>query len=328
MALPVGEGVFFTSPFGRHRWAHGRPVRGPGEGALDSGGYLAPVRPVKYGLLETAATVPYTECGFTKLICISHLDDFLLHHMPNVYLGILGLPLEEVKLQIETLTSLEPGAKPLFETEKKNISPRFNKFYYERKRKELLDLVPADSRSVLSVGCGWGESESDLIEKGKKVTGIPLDPVIAISARRRGVEITPPDFDRALEELSDRRFDCLFLSETLQHIADPVKLLNSLRPLLAPGGAIVGSVPNFRRLDMKKKLFPDGLPVPSDLSFSSTSLHLTTRKEVSRWLGKSGFGKIETALSDFPHRRALSLFRFKPLGDYLASTVLFRARKT
>ena len=55
--------------------------------AIDSGGFLVPPHQGKYDLACTASTDPYTRCGFRKLICISHLDDFLVHHLPDKYTG-------------------------------------------------------------------------------------------------------------------------------------------------------------------------------------------------------------------------------------------------
>ena len=58
--------------------------------AINSGGFLLPPRKGRYDMLVTAATDPYTQCGLKKLICISHLDDFCIHHLPNVYIGKIG----------------------------------------------------------------------------------------------------------------------------------------------------------------------------------------------------------------------------------------------
>src|SRR5437870_6734150 len=51
--------------------------------AIASGGFLVPFHERKYPPLETAATDPYTQCGFRKMMCISHFDDFLVPHLSN-----------------------------------------------------------------------------------------------------------------------------------------------------------------------------------------------------------------------------------------------------
>ena len=58
--------------------------------AIRSGGYLVPACVTWIDLQVTAATDPYRQCGMTKRLCISHLDRFLVHHIPNNYIGVLG----------------------------------------------------------------------------------------------------------------------------------------------------------------------------------------------------------------------------------------------
>jgi hypothetical protein len=58
--------------------------------AIRSGGYLVPVGARWCGLRVTAATDPYRQCGMARHLCISHLDRFLVHHIPNNYVGQLG----------------------------------------------------------------------------------------------------------------------------------------------------------------------------------------------------------------------------------------------
>ncbi len=74
--------------------------------ALASGGYLVGPHQGKYDLLCTAATDPYTQCGFRKLLCISRIDDFLVHHLSNKYSGTkFGIGETRFRAQIEALLS-------------------------------------------------------------------------------------------------------------------------------------------------------------------------------------------------------------------------------
>lgn len=59
--------------------------------AISSGGFLTPPhKNGQYGLLESAATDVYSQCRLSKYLCISNLNDFLVHHMPNNYVGKNG----------------------------------------------------------------------------------------------------------------------------------------------------------------------------------------------------------------------------------------------
>jgi hypothetical protein len=71
--------------------------------AVTSGGYLIPPHSSWFGMRESAATDPYIRCGLTKRICISAFDRFLVHHIPNNYVGVLGTDQDEMKRQIDDL---------------------------------------------------------------------------------------------------------------------------------------------------------------------------------------------------------------------------------
>jgi hypothetical protein len=76
--------------------------------AIRSGGYLVPARITWIDLQVTAATDPYRQCGMTKRLCISHLERFLVHHMPNNYVGILGTSHAAFLQQIRSLLAPQP----------------------------------------------------------------------------------------------------------------------------------------------------------------------------------------------------------------------------
>jgi hypothetical protein len=67
--------------------------------AVRSGGYLVPPHATWYEMRESAATDPYTQCGLTKRLCLSHFDAFLVHHLPNTYVGRVGM--EEARFRGE-----------------------------------------------------------------------------------------------------------------------------------------------------------------------------------------------------------------------------------
>ena len=126
-------------------------------------------------MLISAATDPYTCCGFRKIICISSLTDFLIHHMPNHHSGPDGLPLVLFEDQIQILMDILKGAhcvSSLCDVEPKVLQRNWYKSYYEKPCKELLCSIPDDAKTILSVGCGWGATEVELMRRGSKVTAL------------------------------------------------------------------------------------------------------------------------------------------------------------
>ena len=147
--------------------------------AIDSGGFLVAPHEGKYDLLCTAATDPYTQCGMKKLICISRIEDFLVHHLPNKYVGTtFGVDDHEFRRQVDILSRTCGNGHPptsLFPTETKLKHARHSKNYYEPVSEELYSLIPSRARNVLSVGCGSGALEIRLVEMGVRVVAVPLD---------------------------------------------------------------------------------------------------------------------------------------------------------
>lgn len=211
--------------------------------AIRGGRYLVPPHQGKYDLACTASTDPYTVCGFRKLICISRLDDFLVHHLPDKYTGSEFDASEQAfDRQIEVLMRIGEGAtRPtaLLQTETTLPAAMYSKQYDEPARQEVLDYVPPSVRYLLSVGSGWGKSEKLLQQVGKKVTAVPLDPVIGACLEGTGVELINGDISTVLTKLAGRKFDCLFISNILHLLADPEDVLKQYAALVKPGGYVL-----------------------------------------------------------------------------------------
>jgi 2-polyprenyl-3-methyl-5-hydroxy-6-metoxy-1,4-benzoquinol methylase len=296
--------------------------------AIDSGGYLVEPHDERYDLLVSAATDPYTQCGLSKVICISNLQDFELHHLPDIYIGRLGLAEDEFHLQVEAL--LKSNGDPqgrLVSVETKLKQERWSKNYYEQCRKDLIELIPDSMEQVLSIGCGWGATEETLVKKGHKVVAIPLDSIIAVCAKAKGIDMTYPDFEKAYEALSSRRFDCIIFSEVLQHFADPVKILSKYTSLLADKGKIIISTPNFGNLKFSKVLASEGISTKKMKNFDKAGLHLTTPKMVKKWLAQSNLQLVHSIYSAEGRSRPLVPIMPKGLKDLVAEQYLVVARK-
>ncbi|MEI6067647.1 MAG: methyltransferase domain-containing protein [Methylococcaceae bacterium] len=300
------------------------------ERAIRSGGFSLSPHRGRYDLPCTASTDPYTQCNFSRVICLSHLPDFELHHLPNVYLNRMSLDEESKRLQVEALFDVlnqKSSGYELFVTKKPIAIDCWDKDYYEPCRADLLELVPESAYRILSVGCGSGETEAYLVGKGKDVTAIPLDSVIGRLAERRGVRILPPDFANGFEALGDERFDAILLPGVLQHLRDPVDVLGRLGGYLNPEGLLVGSVPN---LGLIRRLLGHLIERNNKFSilrdtFDDIGLHCTSAPMLRGWLNAS---KLDTLDISFDKHTTIS--RFNDLSRDLpraivASNLLFVA---
>jgi 2-polyprenyl-3-methyl-5-hydroxy-6-metoxy-1,4-benzoquinol methylase len=267
-------------------------TRGQLQRAVSSGGFLVEPHQGKYDLLCTAATDPYTQCGFTKLICISHLSDFLIHHLPNKYVGKLGLEASEFMYQIGAL--LRTAARQEAPSSLLGMHPEcrvshFRKSYYEAIRLDLLSLVPAEVDTLLSIGCGWGATEERLAQSGKKVVAIALDSVISACARARGVTIVDGDLNTALAQLSEERFDCLLISNVLHLVPAPGEFLALFFPLLSSKATIITAVPNLARLPEQWRKLRGAESYKFLGDYAKSGVHFTSHRTMRKWLRHAGF---------------------------------------
>jgi 2-polyprenyl-3-methyl-5-hydroxy-6-metoxy-1,4-benzoquinol methylase len=259
--------------------------------AIASGGFMARPREGRYGMLETAATDAYTQCGLRKMICISHLEDFLIPHLPNKYLGRMGLELCEVKRQISALMEIAKGARPrtkLMEVETRVLHGRWSKSYYEPVSHALLSAIPETAKTVLSLGCGWGANEAELISQGKEVVAVPLDSVVAATAEAKGVQMVYDDFAGARKQLDGQRFDCLLISNILHLLEDPTGILASFSELLSERGSVVIQTPNFSYLPTVWFEFKSEPQFRHARAYESSGMHVTNMGIICDWFRRAG----------------------------------------
>ena len=270
-----------------------------------SGGFLVEPHEWKYDLLCTAATDPYTRCGFTKLIPISHLNNFTVHHLTNKYVGRMGVDGPELRAQVDTmlrLTKSECKPMPLLNTETKLWRGMYSKDYYEPISEEVVSMIPREARSVLSIGCGSGATECRLAERGLRVVAVPLDPVICRSAAARGVEMVFGDFRTAREKLKDQRFDCLLCLNVLHLARDPAEILFLFRDALSVESVVIIQTPNmlcaptiWRRIRNARRYHDLG-------NYEMTGAHLSSVGKIRTWCRNSGLRVDRTV--GMLHRRA------------------------
>ena len=97
---------------------------------------------------------------------------------------------------------------------------------------------------LLEVGCGVGAVLAVLGQEfpGISLHGVDIEPAQLEFARghlrRAGVEATLVQADARALPLDDASFDHVWMMWFLEHVADPVGVLEEARRVLVPGGAI------------------------------------------------------------------------------------------
>jgi O-antigen/teichoic acid export membrane protein len=219
--------------------------------AIDSGGYLLPPNQRNnYGLPETAATDPYTVCGFQKVICISRFNEFCLHHLPNKYIGKLGRLESELRPMLQTLMEVPEGQIVTSLQGCAYVNPLRN--LWNKSDAEIANAVPTAAKFILSVNCTLGTTEQTLVESGKAVTIVPMDSLFTAACASRSLETTPSNLADALSTLEGRLFDCIILNDFPSETGDPEEIQYFL-PLLAAEGTVL-SIRSIRRHTLNYKI--------------------------------------------------------------------------
>jgi 2-polyprenyl-3-methyl-5-hydroxy-6-metoxy-1,4-benzoquinol methylase len=105
--------------------------------------------------------------------------------------------------------------------------------------KELAELPKG---KMLDVGCGNGDTVFYAKQIGWQAKGIELDPVAVNASKSRGLDIVEGTYE-CLSNYSSE-YDCVVCSHVLEHVYDPVKMLQLLSQTLKSNGVLILSLPN------------------------------------------------------------------------------------
>jgi 2-polyprenyl-3-methyl-5-hydroxy-6-metoxy-1,4-benzoquinol methylase len=254
--------------------------------AVNSGGFLVEPHQWKYDLLCTAATDVYTQCGWTKLIAISHFPDFCVEHLSHRYIGKLSVSDDDLQPQIESLLQIRENKQSnnqLLPNSTKLIADRYCKNYYEPTNDDIAALIEGGNSRLLSIGCGSGETEQYLSQLGHEVIALPLDSVISARARRQGIEIIGGGILEACKRLRSERFDYIIIEDILHLTPEPTEFLRAVCSAMNQETTLIihwTNMNNIRNLyvDVTQFRFVGRLS-----KFEATGVHFLSPRRFRRW---------------------------------------------
>ncbi len=144
----------------------------------------------------------------------------------------------------------------------------------------IAEMITPES-TVLDLGCGDGELLAWLREnKGVKAQGVEIDPKKIQRAIARGVSAYQSDIETGLADYPDHTFDFVILSQTLQEMRYPLRVL---REMLRVGRRAIVAFPNFGHWSTRLAHLLSGRAPRTKLFpydwFESPNLHFLTVKD-------------------------------------------------
>ena len=124
----------------------------------------------------------------------------------------------------------------------------------------LLSAFPLQGRgqTVLDVGCGNGYLGALLAERGFTVTGVERAGGYS-KPFPESVRLIEADLENGLPGVG-ATFDYVLCADILEHLRDPGAMLQQIRRVVKPGGALIASLPNsgnvYFRLNILAGRFP------------------------------------------------------------------------
>ena len=141
-----------------------------------------------------------------------------------------------------------------------------------------------DGRRVLDIGCAGGYLGEILAEHGFSVTGIDLPG----TAHPAGIHFVAADLDGGLPAL-EGCFDYILCADVLEHLREPAGLLRECRERLAPGGALIASLPNSGHAYFRWHVLMGRFPQHDRGLFDRTHLRFCTWHGWVELLARAGF---------------------------------------
>lgn len=174
--------------------------------------------------------------------------------------------------------------------------------------------------SVLDVGFGAGHLARRIRPLCRYLAGIELD---AEAAREGAGSFDDPLVDDVVHGLAGpwrEPFDVAVVGDVLEHLPDPDRALELLRPLLAPGGRLLVSLPNVANVTVRLSLLAGRFPYADRGILDRTHLRFFTRRTGRRLLERCGFEVLRETPTAMPVELVFPLLGRPPLGGLVRAS--------
>jgi len=167
--------------------------------------------------------------------------------------------------------------------------------YYSMLRSDVLPLIPAAARRILSLGCGEAATEYKFRNSHScHVTGLELNAEAAAKAQDRIDVVHVGPLTKTLSLIEDQKFDVILALDVLEHLADPWTILQRCSKLLSDDGVVIASIPNINHASIRNRLQIDIFPYEPAGILDFTHLRFFTLTEIYKLFVSASLKIIST----------------------------------
>ena len=191
-------------------------------------------------------------------------------------------------------------------------------------QRTIADWIAPGSQ-VLDLGCGDGKLLAYLRDnRNVSGYGIEIDQANIVKSIQNGINVVQTDLDRGLNEFDSNSFDYVVMSQTLQAVHYPDRLLVEM---LRVGREGIITFPNFGHWRCRAQLLVGHMPVTSSLPntwYNTPNIHLCTLTDFEDLCQSQSIHVLERSVVDRQHRSSLPL---RLLPNLMGEVALYRLQR-
>lgn len=189
----------------------------------------------------------------------------------------------------------------------------------------IADWIRPGSR-ILDLGCGDGRLLAALQrEHGASGYGVEIDPDNIVKCIANGVNVVHSNLDDGLSDFDDDSFDYVVMTQTIQAVRYPQRLLHEM---LRIGREGIVTFPNMGHWKCRLQLVFGKMPVTRHLSstwYNTANIHICTIDDFEDLCVSENFEVLQRTAADSEHQvgRAMRMF-----PNLLGEIAMYRFRRS